>query len=208
MDDLKKIFDQYMKDYIDGKITDFELNQKREKLELIAGEPINNFYYLIDNGRVVKKYFKKENKDISDNGVIGKEKESKVKNNEDVNYDSIKVVMIKRFFPKCSAVLNKKYNIEWLENYMSSLMDSKHKDAIAAEWTIDRKRKKVYCAILGALKDKGVYESTYAAIARMIYEGDSDESEKDKKRKERTLAEYIGKNKNHIIGKWTTTYEK
>lgn len=208
MDDLKKIFYQYMKDCIDGKITDSELNQKREKLELITGEPINNFYYLFDNGRKVKKYFKKDNKDISDNGVIGKEKESKVKNNEDVNYDSIKVVMIKRFFPKCSAVLNKKYNIEWLENYISALMDSKHKDVIAAEWADETSRRQVYCAILGALKDKGVYKSTYAAIARMIYEGNSDETEKDKKRKVRTLAKYIGEGKNHIIGKWTTTYEK
>ena len=91
---------------------------------------------------------------------------------------------------------------------MTALMNSKHKDAIVAEWGDDTTRKQVYCAILGALKDKGVYKGSYEAMARMIYDGDSDETEKDKKRNERTLAKYIGDGKHHIIGEWTATYEK
>lgn len=140
--------------------------------------------------------------------LIEEEKKPKSKVDEVVNYEGIKVAMIRTYFPKCTSVLTKKYNAEWLDRYMTALMDSKHKDAIATEWADDATRKQVYCAILGALKDKGVYRGSYEAMARMIYEGDSDESEKDKKRNERTLAKYIGDGKHHIIGKWTADYEK
>ena len=140
--------------------------------------------------------------------LIEEEKLPKVEVKEEVNYEGIKIVMTSKYFPKCSAALTKKYNAEWLDSYMTALMDSKHKDEIATEWVDDTTRKQVYCAILGALKDKGVYKGSYEAMARMIYEGDSDETEKDKKRNERTLAKYIGDGKHHIIGKWTATYEE
>ena len=66
---------------------------------------------------------------------------------------------------------------------------------------------------LVALKDKGVYKSSYAALSKMIYDGNiEEETDKEKKKqmaKElRTLAKYIGDGKQHIIGKWTATYEK
>ena len=140
--------------------------------------------------------------------LIEIEKQPKEEVKEEVNYEGIKIAMTSKYFPKCSAVLAKKYNAEWLDNYMTALMNSKHKDTIVAEWGDDTTRKQVYCAILGALKDKGVYKGSYEAMARMIYEGDSDETEKDKKRNERTLAKYIGDGKHHIIGEWTATYEK
>ena len=140
--------------------------------------------------------------------LIEIEKQPKEEVKEEVNYEGIKIAMTSKYFPKCSAALAKKYNAEWLDNYMTALMNSKHKDAIVAEWGDDTTRKQVYCAILGALKDKGVYKGSYEAMARMIYEGDSDEIEKDKKRNERTLAKYIGDGKHHIIGEWTATYEK
>ena len=140
--------------------------------------------------------------------LIEIEKQPKEEVKEEVNYEGIKIAMTSKYFPKCSAALAKKYNAEWLDNYMTALMNSKHKDAIVSEWGDDTTRKQVYCAILGALKDKGVYKGSYEAMARMIYEGDSDETEKDKKRNERTLAKYIGDGKHHIIGVWTATYEK
>ena len=140
--------------------------------------------------------------------LIEIEKQPKEEVKEEVNYEGIKIAMTSKYFPKCSAALAKKYNAEWLDNYMTALMNSKHKDAIVAEWGDDTTRKQVYCAILGALKDKGVYKGSYEAMARMIYDGDSDETEKDKKRNERTLAKYIGDGKHHIIGEWTATYEK
>ena len=140
--------------------------------------------------------------------LIEIEKQPKEEVKEEVNYEGIKIAMTSKYFPKCSAALAKKYNAEWLDNYMTALMNSKHKDAIVSEWGDDTTRKQVYCAILGALKDKGVYKGSYEAMARMIYDGDSDETEKDKKRNERTLAKYIGDGKHHIIGEWTATYEK
>lgn len=138
--------------------------------------------------------------------LIEKEKQPKVEVKEEVNYEGIKVVMLRTYFPKCSAVLTKKYNAEWLDSYMTALMDSKHKDAIASDWNNETTRRQVYCAILGALKDKGVYKSSYAALSRMICDGYSDE--KERKRNERTLAKYIGEGKNHFIGEWTSSYEE
>ena len=145
--------------------------------------------------------------------LIEEEKKPKAMVDEVVNYEGIKVAMIRTYFPKCTSALTKKYNAEWLDSYMTALMDSKHKDAIAAEWNNATTRKQVYCAILGALKDKGVFKITYAALARMIYDGNIEDETNEKKKKQmikdlRTLEKYIGNGKKHIIGKWTATYEK
>lgn len=140
--------------------------------------------------------------------LIEEEKKPKAKVDEVVNYEGIKVAMVRTYFPKCTSALTEEYKAEWLDSYMTALMNSEHKDAIVTEWADDTTRKQVYCAILGALKDKGVFKCSYEAIARMIYDGNSDESDKDKKRNERTLARYIGGGKHHIIGKWTATYVK
>ena len=143
--------------------------------------------------------------------LIEKEKLPKVENNEEVNYEGVKIAMIRTYFPKCSAALNEKYNARWLDSYMTALMDSKHKDTIATEWVSDTTRKQIYCAILGALKDKGVYIGSYAALAKMIYDGNIDAENDPKKKKQmatdlRTLGKYIGEGKKHIIGKWTKDY--
>lgn len=138
--------------------------------------------------------------------LIEEEKKPKVNNEEEVNYTGIITAMTRTYFPKCSTALAKDYNAEWLNTYMTALMDSKHKDAIAADWKDVTIRKQVYCAILGALKDKGVFKGSYAALAEMIYDGDSDETEKDRKRNLRTLGKYIGEGKKHVIGKWTENY--
>lgn len=145
--------------------------------------------------------------------LIEEEKKPKIDNKEVVNYEGIKVAMIRTYFPKCTSALTKKYNAEWLDSYMTALMDSKHKDVIAAEWNNATTRKQVYCAILGALKDKGVFKITYAALARMIYDGNIEEETDEEKKKQmatdlRTIEKYIGNGKKHIIGKWTATYEK
>lgn len=144
--------------------------------------------------------------------LIEEEKKPK-KKEEELNYEGIKIAMTSKYFPKCSAALTKKYNAEWLDSYMTALMDSKHKDAIATEWNIETTRRQVYCAILGALKDKGVYKSSYAALSKMIYDGNPKEETDEEKKKQmvtdlRTLEKYIGNGKKHIIGKWTATYEK
>lgn len=136
--------------------------------------------------------------------LIEEEKKPKVKVTE-MNYEGIKVAMARTYFPKCSAVLNEEYNTKWLEDYMSALMESKHKDVIAAEWANKSTRRQIYCAIIGTLKDKGVFTSSYAALARMIYDGSEDDE--NKKTIIRTLEKYIGNGKEHVIGKWTATYK-
>ena len=144
-------------------------------------------------------------------GLIEKEKLPKMEDKKEVNYEGIKIAMTRNYFPKCSAALNKEYNTEWLNDYMTALMDSKHKDVIVAEWGNETTRKKVYCAVLGALKDKGVYKGSYAALAKMIYDGNMDEVNDPIKKKQmatdlRTLEKYIGNGKKHVIGKWTRDY--
>lgn len=138
--------------------------------------------------------------------LIEEEKKPKEGNNEELNYTGIITAMNRTYFPKCGAALNKEYNAEWLNNYMQALMESKYKDAIAVAWANDTTRKQVCCAILGTLKDKGVFKSTYAALAKMIYDGDTNEKEEDRKRNLRTLGKYIGEGKKHVIGKWTKDY--
>ena len=49
------------------------------------------------------------------------------------------------------------------------------------------------------------FEKVNGTLRKVVYVF---ETEKDKKRNERTLAKYIGDGKHHIIGKWTATYEK
>jgi hypothetical protein len=138
--------------------------------------------------------------------LIEEEKKPKAEKREEVNYEGIKIAMIRTYFPKCYAALNKGYNAEWLDSYMTALMDGEHKDEIAMAWANKATRKQVYCAIIGALKEKGVFKGRYAALAEMIYDGDRDETEKDRKRNVRTLGKYIGEGKNHVIGKWTEEY--
>ena len=145
--------------------------------------------------------------------LIEEEKKPKAMVDEVVNYEGIKVAMLRTYFPKCTSALTQKYNAEWLDSYMTALMDSKHKDVIAAEWNYATTRKQVYCAILGALKDKGVFKITYAALARMIYDGNIEDETNEKKKKQmikdlRTLEKYMGNGKKHVIGKWTANYEK
>lgn len=166
----------------------------------------------------IGKYFFKHRKEVTDEHriayfrfvkmlwLIEEEKKPKAANDGGLNYEGIKVAMNRTYFPKCSAALNKEYNAEWLDNYMMALMNSKHKDDVAMAWANDTTRKQVYCAILGALKDKGVFKGTYAALAEMIYDGDSNETKEDRKRNLRTLGKYIGEGKNHVIGKWTEDY--
>lgn len=138
--------------------------------------------------------------------LIEEEKKPKAEKREEVNYEGIKIAMIRTYFPKCYAALNKGYNAEWLDSYMTALMDSEHKDEIAMAWANQTKRKQVCCAIIGALNEKGVLKGSYAALAEMIYNGDKDEMPKDRKRNVRTLGKYIGEGKNHVIGKWTEEY--
>ena len=145
--------------------------------------------------------------------LIEEEKLPKVEVKEEVNYEGIKIAMTSKYFPKCSVALAKKYNAEWLDSYMTALMDSKHKDAIATAWADDTTRKQVYCAILGALKDKGVFRSSYAALSKMIYDGNIEEENDEEKKRQmakdlRTLEKYICNGKKHIIGKWTAIYEE
>ena len=180
---------------------------------------------LIPNKGKIGKYFFKYRKKVDDQqrialfrfvkliGLIEDVKNPKVEVIEALNYEGIKIAMKNTYFPKCSDALNSKYNTEWLDNYMIALMDSKHRDVIATQWANSVIRRQVYCAILGALKDKGVLKGSYAALARMLYDGNvEDEQDKEKKnqmkRDIKTLARYISKGKEHVIGEWTKEYLK
>lgn len=142
--------------------------------------------------------------------LIEEEKKPKPKHKE-LNHEGVKVVMIRTHFPKCESALCEGYDKEWLSNYMTALMESKYRDSIAMDWGNSEKNKQVYCAIIGALKEKGVFKGSYASLARLVY-GKSVDDETDTDKKEqmhmelRTLEKYIGNGKKHIIGKWTEDY--
>lgn len=137
--------------------------------------------------------------------LIEEEKKPKPKN-EELNYEGIKVVMTRTHFPKCVSALCEGYNEEWLSNYMTALMESEHRDSIAKDWRNSAKAKQIYCAIIGVLKDSGVFKGSYASLAKMIYVGDNNEDKEEREKNLRTLSKYIGEGKNNIIGEWTEDY--
>ena len=137
--------------------------------------------------------------------LIQEEKMPKSKPKE-LNYEAVIINMNNKYFKSCEMLLSEDYNLNWLENYINELMNSKYRDAIAIDWANKQKRMKMICFIFGSLVDGGVFNCKYADVANKIYEGK--EKEETKKRKLRTLANYIGQGKKQPFYDWTKEYIK
>lgn len=127
--------------------------------------------------------------------LVENEKKPKTKAVE-LNYEGIKIAMARTYFPKCTDALAEGYSTEWLAAYMDALMNSGHKDAIAMDWAVEKKRDTLVCLLVGALKEKKVFKGSYTDIAKLL-----------NKENYRTFAKYMGQAKKHFIGKWTDDYE-
>ena len=126
--------------------------------------------------------------------LIEEEKKPKPKV-EELNYEGIITAMTKTYFPKCEDALCEGYNMDWLANYITDLMNSNYKDEIARDWAIVNKRNTLKGIIIGALKEAKVFKGNNSSIAKLLNSEDY-----------KTLAKYIGKAKSHVIGEWTMDY--
>lgn len=126
--------------------------------------------------------------------LIEEEKKPKPKV-EELNYEGIITAMTRTYFPKCEDALCEGYNMDWLVNYITDLMNSNYKDEIARDWAIVNKRNTLKGIIIGALKEAKVFKGNNSSIAKLLNSEDY-----------KTLAKYIGKAKSHVIGEWTMDY--
>ena len=126
--------------------------------------------------------------------LIEEEKKPKPKV-EELNYEGIITAMTRTYFPKCEDALCEGYNMDWLVNYITDLMNSNFKDEIARDWAIVNKRNTLKGIIIGALKEAKVFKGNNSSIAKLLNSEDY-----------KTLAKYIGKAKSHVIGEWTMDY--
>ena len=126
--------------------------------------------------------------------LIEEEKKPKPKV-EELNYEGIITAMTRTYFPKCEDALCEGYNMDWLANYITDLMNSNFKDEIARDWAIVNKRNTLKGIIIGALKEAKVFKGNNSSIAKLLNSEDY-----------KTLAKYMGKAKSHVIGEWTMDY--
>ena len=114
---------------------------------------------------------------------------------EVLNYEGIKVNMENNFFPKIKDVLYDGYDLEWLNKYISDLMNSKLRDHIAKEWA-DKKRHNIIIGnIFGVLVLCKVIEGSNRSIGKLL----------DNKRGA-TIAKYMGKQEGSDLAMWTREY--
>lgn len=199
--------------------SDFEEEMKTLKFEKIPADIDIEIYYsalreifdyknqvVVPQHGLVGKFFFKHRKEIGEEQrtalfrfikmtlLIQEEKNPKPQQ-EALNYEGIKIAMIRTYFPKCSKALNKDYNTAWLAGYMNTLMESELREKLARDWAIPNKRDTIVCLIIGALKEADVLKGSYSDLAKLL----------DKKN-ERTLAKYVGQAKKHALADWTKEY--
>ena len=94
---------------------------------------------------------------------------------------------------------DKKYNLQWIEQFLNDLLRSEWRDAIADDWQKPEKRLSLKCSIIGALKDVGIINGSYRAIAMSMNLKDEQID---------TLAKYMGYGKNLPFFEWIDSYVK
>lgn len=92
---------------------------------------------------------------------------------------------------------NPRFNHKWIERFFADFI-SKWGDMIAKEWRVASKHTKLKCRIIGALKDAGVLETSYQALAELL---DLDNGKLDT-----SLANYMGEGKKQPYFEWICDY--
>jgi len=96
---------------------------------------------------------------------------------------------------------DERYDKEWCRKFVTSLMASEHRDAIAKDWAVTGRSKKdlIRGCIVGCLKDEGVVKGSYDGIARAIW---------GKEENFRSYGIYLGKGKKQAYASWIKKYVK
>ena len=95
---------------------------------------------------------------------------------------------------------DKQYNAAWIEKFLGNLMRSEWGHVILLEWENARKRPKLKCKIIGAIKDAGILKSDYQTIAEKMDMGNNLPAE--------THANYMGYGKAQPYFEWICDYVK
>ena len=93
-----------------------------------------------------------------------------------------------------------KYGDIWIEKFLGNLMRSEWGHVILLEWENARKRPKLKCKIIGAIKDAGILKSDYQTIAEKMDMGNNLPAE--------THANYMGYGKAQPYFEWICDYVK
>lgn len=92
-----------------------------------------------------------------------------------------------------------KYDEQWTDGFISTLMGTEWKDNIAKDWSVDGKKQKkteLKGYIVGVLENAGVLKGGYVSIAKKI----------GLMEKPRTFAKYIGDGKKQLYAEWVKSY--
>ena len=87
-----------------------------------------------------------------------------------------------------------KYDAAWIEKFLGDLMKSEWGHVILLEWENSRKRPKLKCKMIGAIKDAGILKSDYQTIAEKMDMGNNLPA--------KTHAEYMGYGKAQPYFEW------
>jgi hypothetical protein len=116
--------------------------------------------------------------------------------NEDANtfgiVNSLTRLMQQAWFKEFRT--DKKYDAVWIEKFLGDLMKSEWGHVILLEWENARRRPKLKCKIIGAMKDAGILKSDYQTIAEKIDMGNELPAE--------THANYMGYGKAQPYFEW------
>ena len=122
--------------------------------------------------------------------------------NEDANtfgiVNSLTKLMQQAWFKEFRT--DKKYDAVWIEKFLGDLMKSEWGHVILLEWENARRRPKLKCKIIGAMKDAGLLKSDYQTIAEKIDMGNELPAE--------THANYMGYGKAQPYFEWICDYVK
>ena len=93
-----------------------------------------------------------------------------------------------------------KYDDAWIEQFLDNLIKSEWRHGILQEWENARRRSKLKCKIIGAMRDAGILKSDYQTIAEKINMGNELPAE--------THANYMGYGKAQPYFEWICDYVK
>lgn len=199
---------------IDDELFDVRLSvETHNLLSVLKADNLELFYELVLRRNIIhREMYPEKLKDKYEEWVYPSEERQFGKNEEtitddtnqsdkeELNYVAPKIALQKLltddWFDTVS-VDKQKYNTIWRHTLVEALMKSDYGTDIANDWTDESKRLQVKFAIIGVLKDAGVINSSYNALASKFNISNIDTA---------TLAKYMGYCKKKSYYKWLKNY--
>ena len=109
--------------------------------------------------------------------------------------NSLTLLMAQPWFEKMRS--RDVYDKTWIAQFLNDLM-AEYGEAFAKEWEVAKKRTKLKCMVIGAMKDAGILRGGYQTIAEMM--------ELDTNLPDTSLANYLGMGKKMPFFEWICDY--